>query len=47
MIESGTVDQDALDELPNSDGITAPMPTLEQRQANQAVINEQWSGAIQ
>lgn len=47
MIDDGTVDQDALDALPGEGGIDAPQPTLEQREANQSVVNEQWAGAIQ
>ena len=47
MIEDGTVDEEALAELPSQDGIEAPQPTLEQREANQAIVNEQWDGTVQ
>lgn len=46
MIDAGTVDEDALDALPNSDGITAPTPTLDQRNANQDVVKKEWSDAL-
>ncbi|GAB3194258.1 ABC transporter substrate-binding protein [Nesterenkonia suensis] len=46
MIEAGTVDQDALEALPGEGGVEAPQPTLEQRETNQAVVDEQWAGAI-
>lgn len=47
MIEADTVNQDALDALPGEDGIEAPQPTLEQREANQEVIESLWTEAIQ
>ncbi|WP_258934615.1 substrate-binding domain-containing protein [Nesterenkonia pannonica] len=47
MIEEGTVNEDALAELPSQDGIEAPQPTLEQRDTNQAIVNEQWDGTVQ
>ncbi|WP_120005956.1 ABC transporter substrate-binding protein [Nesterenkonia muleiensis] len=47
MIEQGTVNEDALAELPSQDGIEAPQPTLEQREANQQLVNEQWDGTVQ
>ncbi|WP_147104468.1 ABC transporter substrate-binding protein [Nesterenkonia populi] len=47
MIEQDTVDEDALAELPSQDGIEAPQPTLEQREANQQIVNEQWDGTVQ
>ena len=47
MIEEGTVDEDALAELPSQDGIEAPQPTLDQREANQEVIESLWTEAIQ
>lgn len=47
MIEAGTVDQEALDALPSDEGIAGEIPTLAQREANQKVLEEQWSGAIQ
>ncbi len=47
MIEQGTVDEEALAELPSQDGIEAPQPTLEQREANQEIVNEQWDGTVQ
>lgn len=47
MNEQGTVDEEALSELPNQDGIEAPQPTLEQREANQEVVNSLWTEALQ
>ena len=47
MIEDGTVDEEALAALPSQDGVEAPQPTLEQREANQAIVNEQWDGTVQ
>ncbi|MBP2435421.1 ABC transporter substrate-binding protein [Microbacterium amylolyticum] len=44
MIAAGTVDEDALAALPSAE--LGQSPTLEQRQANQDVIDEQWSAAI-
>ncbi|MDS2173892.1 MULTISPECIES: ABC transporter substrate-binding protein [unclassified Nesterenkonia] len=46
MIEAGTVDQDALDALPGEGAVDAPQPTLEQREANQAIVDEHWAGAL-
>ncbi|OUZ12697.1 iron-siderophore ABC transporter substrate-binding protein [Aeromicrobium sp. PE09-221] len=46
MIEAGTVDEEALSQLPNQDGIEAPTPTLEQRTANQEALSELWAEAI-
>lgn len=45
MIEAGTVDEDALDALPSAE--LGEMPSLEQRQANQQVIDAEWASAIQ
>jgi putative spermidine/putrescine transport system substrate-binding protein len=47
MEEAGTADQDAVDALPTEDGVTAPQPTVEQREANQEVLEAQWTEAIQ
>lgn len=47
MIEQGTVNEEALAELPSQDGIEAPQPSLEQREANQEIVNEQWDGTVQ
>lgn len=46
MIEAGTVDQGALDALPGEGAVDAPQPTLEQREANQAIVDEHWAGAL-
>lgn len=47
MIEADTVNQEALDALPGQDGIEAPQPSLEQREANQEVVESLWTEAIQ
>ncbi|NDK31476.1 ABC transporter substrate-binding protein [Nesterenkonia haasae] len=47
MIEAESVNQEALDALPGEDGIEAPQPTLEQREANQEVVESLWTEAIQ
>lgn len=47
MIEADSVDHEALDALPGQDGIEAPQPTLDQREANQEVVESLWTEAIQ
>ena len=48
MLEEGTADQEAVDALPGKDPeITAPMPTLEERAANQKVVEAEWPKAMQ
>lgn len=48
MLEEGTADQEAVDALPGEDPeITAPMPTLEERAANQKVVEAEWPKAMQ
>lgn len=46
MIDAGTVDQEALDRLPESTLQDAPQPNLEQRSTQQALVVEQWAEAI-
>lgn len=46
MIDAGTVDQEALDRLPESILQDAPQPDLEQRATQQAVVVEQWAEAV-
>lgn len=42
MVDAGTVNQEALDRLPESILQEAPQPDLEQRATQQAVVVEQW-----
>lgn len=46
MVEAGTVNQEALDRLPESILQEAPQPDLEQRATQQAVVVEQWAEAV-
>lgn len=46
MIDAGTVDQEALDRLPESTLQDAPQPNLDQRSTQQALVVEQWAEAV-
>jgi putative spermidine/putrescine transport system substrate-binding protein len=46
MVDAGTVNQEALDRLPESILQEAPQPDLEQRATQQAVVVEQWAEAV-
>jgi putative spermidine/putrescine transport system substrate-binding protein len=47
MVEAGTVDEDALSALPEEAvEQTAPQPTQEQRESQQAVLAENWAKAV-
>ena len=48
MIDQDTVNQEALDALPGgTEAIEAEMPDLDQREANQEVVEAEWSEALQ
>ncbi|WP_318245129.1 ABC transporter substrate-binding protein [Brevibacterium gallinarum] len=48
MLENGTANQEAVDALPGENPeITAPMPNLDQRTANQKVVEAEWPKAMQ
>lgn len=46
MIDAGTIDQEALDRLPESSLEEAPQPNLEQRESQQKLVIDQWAEAV-